>query len=86
MDVRLVFQHVIRQQQIGTAMAHQLYVMQIFLMNLHEQRMKTPIDSHDQVIFVSVFLCFVSTLCVLCTFLCLPYGGRDIGACYYPDM
>ena len=45
----LFSQHVIRQQNIGTAMAHQLYVLQVLLMNLHEERMKAPVDPHDQV-------------------------------------
>ncbi|KAK7115042.1 engulfment and cell motility protein 1-like [Littorina saxatilis] len=45
-----ILTHVIRQQNIGTAMAHQLYVLQVLLMNLHEERMKAPVDPHDQVI------------------------------------
>nr|KAG5713058.1 hypothetical protein BaRGS_021852 [Batillaria attramentaria] len=45
-----ILTQVIRQQNIGAAMAHQLYVLQVLLMNLHEERMKAPIDPHDQVI------------------------------------
>lgn len=45
-----ILQHVIRQQNIGAAMAHQLYVLQVLLMNLHEERMKAKIDPHDQVV------------------------------------
>lgn len=45
-----ILTHVIRQQNIGAAMAHQLYVLQVLLMNLHEERMKSHMDPHDQVI------------------------------------
>lgn len=45
-----ILTNVIRQQNIGTAMAHQLYVLQVLLMNLHEERMNGPVDPHDQII------------------------------------
>lgn len=45
-----ILTNVIRQQNIGTAMAHQLYVLQVLLMNLHEEKMNTTLDPHDQVI------------------------------------
>ncbi|KAL8580329.1 hypothetical protein ACOMHN_039540 [Nucella lapillus] len=49
-----VLPHVIRQQNIGTAMTHQLYVLQVLLLNLHEERMKAPVDPHDQVIMKEI--------------------------------
>ncbi|XP_076449909.1 engulfment and cell motility protein 1-like [Babylonia areolata] len=49
-----ILTHVIRLQNIGTAMAHQLYVLQVLLLNLHEERMKAPVDPHDQVIMKEI--------------------------------
>ncbi|XP_071092099.1 engulfment and cell motility protein 1-like [Haliotis cracherodii] len=47
----MILSHVIRgMQQVGTEMAHQLYVLQVLLLNLHEDRKKTPANSHDQTV------------------------------------
>lgn len=45
-----ILSNVIRHQNIGAAMAHQLYVLQALLLNLHEERMKAAVDTHDQII------------------------------------
>ncbi|ESO83042.1 hypothetical protein LOTGIDRAFT_222972 [Lottia gigantea] len=47
----IIITHVIRSvgSQMGQEMAHQLYVLQTLLLNLHEEKMNTPVDSHDQV-------------------------------------
>ncbi|XP_041375844.1 engulfment and cell motility protein 1-like [Gigantopelta aegis] len=45
----VILSHVIRGvHNVGNEMAHQLYVLQVLMMNLHEERMKLPVDPHDQ--------------------------------------
>lgn len=43
------FQNVIRGQNVGAGMAHELYVLQTLLLNLIEERMRKVVDVHDPV-------------------------------------
>ncbi|XP_059141115.1 engulfment and cell motility protein 1-like [Physella acuta] len=45
-----ILSNVIRGQNVGAGMAHELYVLQTLLLNLNEDRMRKPVDVHDPLI------------------------------------
>ncbi|CAG5127101.1 unnamed protein product [Candidula unifasciata] len=46
----IILSNVIRGQNVGAGMAHELYVLQTLLLNLNEERMRKGVDIHDPVI------------------------------------
>ncbi|KAK0042903.1 engulfment and cell motility protein 1-like isoform X1, partial [Biomphalaria pfeifferi] len=45
-----ILSNVIRGQNVGAGMAHELYVLQTLLLNLNEERMRKSVDIHDHAI------------------------------------
>uniref|UniRef100_A0AAR2JC56 ELMO domain-containing protein n=1 Tax=Pygocentrus nattereri TaxID=42514 RepID=A0AAR2JC56_PYGNA len=74
-----VFQNIIHSSgSVGDEMAHHLYVLQSVRLNLLEPRMKTPLDSFNQVCSHSKRLCSQTlNLCNYFFLLCNP--GQDLG-------
>ncbi|XP_005096302.1 engulfment and cell motility protein 1 isoform X2 [Aplysia californica] len=46
----VILSNVIRGQIVGAGMAHELYVLQMLLLNLNEDRMRMGVDPHDQMV------------------------------------